>query len=68
MFVSTSINDCQNNVLSISNINSDNRELSYNTKIIHISPENFGEAASLDTLNERWFVNLSDVDIPIEVQ
>ena len=52
--------------LSISNINSDNEELSHNIEIIHISSENFREAASLDILNEKSkFVNLSDVNIPI---
>ena len=49
MFVSTAINDCQNNVFSISKINSDNGELNHNTEIIDIFLENFGEATSLDT-------------------
>jgi len=61
-------NDCQNNALIKSNISFDSKELSHNTKIIYISPDNFEEAAPLDSLNEKWFINLSNVDIPIKVQ
>jgi len=28
----------------------------------------FGEAILLDSLNEKWFLNVNNVDIPIEVQ
>ena len=35
---------------------------------IHISAELFGDAAPLDFLNNKWFLNLSNIDIPIEVQ
>ncbi|EGI65082.1 Cytochrome P450 4C1 [Acromyrmex echinatior] len=32
------------------------------------SAELFGDAAPLDSLNNKWFLNLSNIDIPIEVQ
>ena len=34
----------------------------------NVSAELFGDAAPLDVLNDKWFLNLSDVDIPLEVQ
>lgn len=35
---------------------------------ITITPDNFGLQSHLDTVNEKWFVNLSGVIIPKEVQ
>ncbi|XP_018361291.1 PREDICTED: uncharacterized protein LOC108760020 [Trachymyrmex cornetzi] len=35
---------------------------------IDIQPQYFKETSSLDTLHNKWFVNLSDSDIPLEVK
>ena len=35
---------------------------------IDIDPDNFNEAPPLDTLYEKWFINLSGIDIPLEVR
>ncbi|KYN10452.1 hypothetical protein ALC57_17413 [Trachymyrmex cornetzi] len=35
---------------------------------ININPEIFSDAPSLDTLHEKWFINLSSIDIPLEVK
>jgi len=36
--------------------------------IINISPKKFSVSNSLDTIQDKWFINMSDVEFPLEVQ
>ncbi|XP_018368554.1 PREDICTED: uncharacterized protein LOC108764709 [Trachymyrmex cornetzi] len=38
------------------------------TQMVHISADEFGEVSPLDSINDKWLVNLSDVELPKEVQ
>ena len=64
-YVCASNNELLNKIIS-NNVSNDN-SLQVMEKI-HISTELFGDAAPLDFLNNKWFLNLSNIDIPIEVQ
>ena len=71
--MSVSNNLCNNlnnnkNLLTVYE-NSHNIRADYSdTERIYIHPKDFSEASPLEMLQDNWFVNLSSIDIPLEIQ
>ena len=62
-------NNCNNkSVLIDSDLYNTNIAHSYQDIVrIHIHPKDFCEASPLDTSHNKWFMNLSNIDIPLKV-